>query len=146
MMNVCFLQALMRLLAPYHLHPSRTLEPLPQKEHIKENQFLNLVTCLETFLGKGEDVTKTVTCGVSVVLRTTQEERMRLWKRMDDLYDHRSDLTHGSKSIILDADLDDLWQITGDFVASMIQITALTRIPHACADTTPKPQFSQRSH
>jgi hypothetical protein len=93
-----------------------------QKERIKENQFLNLTTCLETFLGsKEEDITQTVARGVAVVLAITQEERESHWRRMKELYDHRSALSHGSRSTMLASDLDDLWDFTGAFLAHMIQ-------------------------
>lgn len=92
-----------------------------QKQRIKENQFLNLTTCLETFLGKGEDITQTVACGVAVVLKATQEERRTLWRREKDLYEHRSCLSHGNRSTMLESDLADLWSIAGEFLACTIQ-------------------------
>lgn len=93
-----------------------------QKERIKENQFLNLTTCLETFLGsKGDDITQAVARGVAVVLAATQEERKSHWRRMKELYDHRSALSHGSRSAMLASDLDDLWNFTGAFLDHMIQ-------------------------
>ena len=40
---------------------------------------------------------------------------------MKELYDHRSALSHGGRSTMLASDLEDLWDLTGAFLAHMLQ-------------------------
>lgn len=94
-----------------------------QTQVIKENQFLNLMTCLETFLvTRGtEEITQSVARGVAAVLKTTHEDRELMKRKVVDLYEHRSSISHGGRSAMLISDLEELRDIVGDFLAIMIQ-------------------------
>ncbi len=95
-----------------------------QTQIIKENQFLNLMTCLETFLTTRatEKITQAVARGVAIVLETTQVGRISMQGRVTNLYNHRSSLSHGGRSAMLNTDLEELRDITGNFLARIIQI------------------------
>jgi hypothetical protein len=95
-----------------------------QIQGVKENQYLNLTTCLETFLTPGdpnEKISNTIAEGVAFVLSNEREKRKQLKKKVKDLYNKRSKVSHGGHSAVLDSDLKVLRTITGDFLSQMIQ-------------------------
>ncbi len=95
-----------------------------QIQVVKENQYLNLTSCLETFLTPGDPndkISNTIAEGVAFVLGNGQKERRQLKKKIKDLYDKRSRVSHGGHSAIPTSDLEALRRITGDFLSQMIQ-------------------------
>jgi len=90
---------------------------------VKENQFLNLMTCLETFLTRRgmEQITNTVAEGVAFVLGTGLTERKQLKERIVAFYNYRSRISHEGHSAILSSDLKEFTNIVGNFLGKMIQ-------------------------
>jgi Apea-like HEPN len=95
-----------------------------QIQIVKENQYLNLTSCLETFLTSGDSndkISNSVAEGVAFVLKNEREERKELKKKVKTLYDKRSRVSHGGHSAITTSDLEALKTIVGDFLYQMIQ-------------------------
>ncbi len=89
------------------------------------NEFLSLVSCLETFLtrevGDATSISNAVAVGVAWVLGKDKDERADLRKRIKKLYDKRSTVSHGGKQEELAKDLPWLRDVVRAFVAKMIE-------------------------
>ncbi|BCL83664.1 hypothetical protein ccbrp13_61290 [Ktedonobacteria bacterium brp13] len=94
-----------------------------QVQEVKENKFLNLMTVLETFLTRRDTdkITQTVAEGTAFVLEKELEQRKNKKKRIIDLYNNRSRISHGGHSAMLEADLEELEHIVAKFLTSMIE-------------------------
>lgn len=94
-----------------------------QIQVVRENRFLNLMTCLETFLTRRdmEQITNTVAEGVAFVLGTGLAERKLLKRRVLEFYNHRSRISHEGHNAILSSDLEEFTSMVGDFLEKMIQ-------------------------
>jgi Apea-like HEPN len=97
-----------------------------QSQRERENKFLSLVTCLETFLAPEKDsglpITNTVAESYVFLIfsgsdlksaskkskETPYELRKRVKKRIKELYDIRSKITHGGKVYLTEKDMNDL--------------------------------------
>lgn len=79
----------------------------------KENQFLNLMTCLETLLTPGNNVpiSNSVAECAALVLEKRFEERLNTKQLIRDLYNKRSRLSHGGSNDIAQDQLDALRDI-----------------------------------
>lgn len=66
-------------------------------------------------------ISNTIAEGVAFVLSNEREKRKQLKKKVKDLYNKRSKVSHGGHSAVLDSDLKVLRTITGDFLSQMIQ-------------------------
>jgi hypothetical protein len=88
-----------------------------------ENQFLNLVTCLEVFFtpDKGDPISNSIAEGTALVLGNDLNERKRLKKRVKELYGLRSKVSHGGHSSILNKDVFDLKFIAMKLLVKMIK-------------------------
>lgn len=87
-----------------------------------DDRFLNLVTCLETFLSTGEgNITQNVAEGVVMFFAVSVSERVRLKKELQRLYGTRSKLSHGVHTEILPDDLYLLDDLTKCFLVAMIE-------------------------
>jgi hypothetical protein len=94
-----------------------------QIQLVSENQLLNLMTCLETFLTRRgiEQITNTVAEGVAFVLGSNVAESRWLKSRIHDFYEYRSRVSHGGHSAIPDSLLKEFKDIVGKFLMYMIQ-------------------------
>ena len=94
-----------------------------QVQVVRENQLLNLTTCLETFLTRRgmEQITNTVAEGVAFVLSTNLVERKRMKGRILDFYNLRSRISHEGRSAVLSSELEEFKSIVGNFLKTMIQ-------------------------
>lgn len=91
------------------------------------NEFLSLVSCLETFLtrnvGDATSISNAVAVGVGWVLEgepRNRVKRLALRERVKKLYDKRSTITHGGDPADLAAELPWLRDIVGRFVSRVI--------------------------
>src|SRR5579875_600131 len=93
----------------------------------RENEFLNLMTCLETFLTRSGQafispfLAEQVADGVARLLTTRLENRKALKQRVKDLYGMRSGVSHGGAKIILETNLTDLRNIAKELIFQMIE-------------------------
>jgi hypothetical protein len=93
----------------------------------RENEFLNLMTCLETFLTRSgqafinPSLADQVADGVARLLTTKLENRKALKQRIKDLYGMRSGVSHGGAKTILETNLTDLRNIAKELIFQMIE-------------------------
>ncbi len=89
-----------------------------QMPQVKENRFLNFITCLELLLTTRatRQSGNTVATGVAVILSNEQ-----LKKKVKELYSLRNRISHGGYSAMHDSDLEELRDITGNFLMRLIQ-------------------------
>ena len=77
-----------------------------------ENKVLSLVTCLETFFTPEKDsslpISNTVSESIALLMFKGFDKRKNVKRRVKELYDLRSRITHGSKIVITDKDLTEL--------------------------------------
>lgn len=98
-----------------------------QTQFEKENEFLNLMTCLETLLTPSgmalisPSLANQVAEGVARLLAAELEDRIALKKRVHTLYGMRSGTSHGGQKTIQETDLLDLRSIALALIAQMIQ-------------------------
>jgi hypothetical protein len=86
------------------------------------DRFLNLVTCLETFLSTGEgNITQNVAEGVVMFFAVHVSERIRLKKELQRLYKIRSKLSHGEHAATVPEDLYLLEDLVKSFLLAMIE-------------------------
>jgi hypothetical protein len=88
-----------------------------------ENEFLNLVTCLEVFFtpDNGDPISNSIAEGTALLLGEDLKERKHLKSRVKDLYRHRSKVSHGGHSSILNKDVVDLKSIAMKLLVKMIK-------------------------
>ncbi|MBE7549350.1 MAG: hypothetical protein HS127_20230 [Planctomycetia bacterium] len=88
-----------------------------------ENQFLNLITCLETFLTPrdGNPIGTAIAEGVVILITTGVENRIALKKEIQKLYGLRSAVSHGGKKEILESDVKELNKIVRRLIMNMIR-------------------------
>jgi hypothetical protein len=88
-----------------------------------ENEFLNLITCLEVFFTQegGDPISNSIAEGVALTLGEDLLERKRLKKRIKDLHRLRSKVSHGGNSSILIKDIADLKAISRRLLVKMIE-------------------------
>lgn len=93
-----------------------------QIEQERENELLSLVTCLETFLTPkdGNPIGTAIAEGTALLLEEDLEPRKHMKKRVKELYNMRSGVSHGGEKAIPDAKLEELRDITKRFVEKMI--------------------------
>ena len=88
------------------------------------NEFLSLVSCLETFLTREKtdigSIKNAIAGGVSWVLGSSLEERLNLQREMKFIYDKRSMISHGGKQIEIAKLLPRLRFIVGAFILTMV--------------------------
>ncbi len=100
---------------------------ISQAQFDKENEFLNLMTCLETFLTSSgaalisPSLANQVAEGAARLLTTELENRKALKKRIQSLYGIRSGVSHGGQKAILETDLEDLRNIAKELIFQMIE-------------------------
>lgn len=93
----------------------------------KENEFLNLMTCLETFLTPSgaalisPSLANQVAEGAARLLTTELENRNALKKRIQSMYGMRSGVSHGGQKAILETDLADLRSHAKELIFQMIE-------------------------
>lgn len=98
-----------------------------QTQFEKENEFLNLMTCLETFLTTsgailiGPSLANQVAEGAARLLTAELKDRMALKNRLHGLYGMRSGVSHGGQKAILESDLADLRSIAKELIFQMIK-------------------------
>jgi hypothetical protein len=94
-----------------------------QTQSETENEFLCLVTCLETFLTPrdGNPIGTAIAEGVAIIIATGLENRKYLKKRVKDFYRMRSAVSHGGRKAILDTDLAELRAIARKLTMVMIE-------------------------
>lgn len=73
----------------------------------KEDQLLNLITCLEIiFTPESRDpIIQNIAEGVAILIGEDVNQKEDISERIRDLYDKRSSLSHHGKGTILDIDL-----------------------------------------
>jgi hypothetical protein len=88
-----------------------------------ENEFLNLVTCLEVFFtpDKGDPISSSIAEGTALLLGEDLKERKRIKRRVKELYSLRSQVSHGGHSSILNKDVVDLKFIAMKLLVKMIE-------------------------
>ncbi len=89
----------------------------------EENQFVNLVMVLESFLNPdgGERVSDAVSEGTALLLKKEYQARLLLKREMKDFYKVRSKIAHGSKPTLTElSQINDLRMIARDFLKEMI--------------------------
>lgn len=89
----------------------------------RENEFLNLTTCLEVFFTPegGDPISNSIAESLAFILGKDLVERKRLKKRVKELYGLRSKISHGSHSSVLDKDITDLKSIATSLLAKMTE-------------------------
>ena len=98
-----------------------------QTQFEKENEFLNLMTCLETFLTPSgstlisPSLANQVAEGTARLLTTELKNRVALKERVKSLYGTRSGVSHGGEKAILESDLADLGSIAKELIFQMIE-------------------------
>lgn len=98
-----------------------------QTQFERENEFVNLMTCLETFLTRSgqafisPSLAEQVADRVARLLTIKLENRKALKQRVKDLYGMRSGVSHGGAKIILETDLTDLRNIAKELIFQMIE-------------------------
>jgi hypothetical protein len=94
-----------------------------QVQQEPENKFVNLITCLESFLTPrdGNPIGTAIAEAVAILLADTVDKRKRLKKKMLELYRLRSAVSHGGQKAILDSQLHILKTIAGLFLMLMIE-------------------------
>lgn len=87
-----------------------------------ENRFLNLVTSLETLLTPrdGNPIGTAIAEGVALLLSDNLADRKRVKRRIKELYQQRSAVSHGGKKPILDSDLRELEVFSGSLLMVLI--------------------------
>ncbi len=89
------------------------------------NEFLSLVSCLETFLTRDKtdigSIKNAVAGGVGWVLGRDQDDRIRLHREMKPIYDQRSTVSHGGDQKEIVKLLPKLRDITGAFILAMVE-------------------------
>jgi Apea-like HEPN len=74
-----------------------------------ENKILSLVTCLETFFSSDKsNIANTVAESIALLLASDFDSRKKSKKRIKELYDVRSKISHGSESAVSNLDLIDI--------------------------------------
>lgn len=93
-----------------------------QTQHELENKFLNLVTCVETFLTPrdGNPIGTAIAEGIAILLATGVDNRRAMKKEVKRLYRLRSGVSHGGKKAVLDSDVETLQGIAGSLAMSLI--------------------------
>jgi hypothetical protein len=71
----------------------------------RENELLNLITCLETFLSDGKSITNAVAVNAAHLLATGLEARLEIKRKLQGLYSVRSGVSHGGQKAILEQEL-----------------------------------------
>jgi hypothetical protein len=89
------------------------------------NEFLSLVSCLETFLTREKadigSIKNAIAGGVGWVLGRNQEDRLQLHREMKSIYDKRSTVSHGGEQKEIINLLPRLRDIVGAFIERMVQ-------------------------
>jgi hypothetical protein len=90
----------------------------------RENEFLNLVTCLETFLTPrdGNPIGTAIAEGVALLLENGLAKRKQTKRRVQELYRLRSGVSHGGAKAVSDTDLAELRDIAERLVRKMIEL------------------------
>ncbi|MCD4786337.1 MAG: hypothetical protein K8T10_21140 [Candidatus Eremiobacteraeota bacterium] len=85
-----------------------------------ENEFLNLISCLESLLLSGdkkEPITRNLSLLTSILLENDEAKRHGICNRIQELYGKRSRLTHGgTKSLIKKNDCKYLLYVAGNLI------------------------------
>lgn len=88
------------------------------------NEYLSLVSCLETFLTRARgdlgSIGNAVSTGVGWVLGRNYADRLTLHKEVRDIYDKRSTISHGGMQEDIGKLLPRLRDIVGDFILQMV--------------------------
>lgn len=89
----------------------------------KENELLNLMTCLKAFLTPrdGSPIRTAIADGVAIILGSNLESRKAIKKRLLSIYGKRSRTSHGGKEAVLAADIAYLRTATLHLTATMIK-------------------------
>ncbi|EAZ91699.1 HEPN domain-containing protein [Crocosphaera chwakensis] len=97
---------------------------LSQIQREPENELLNLITCLETFLTAeyGNPITNTIAEGVAIILESELEKRKIIKQSIKEFYKNRSKISHGGNKAILTSDLDKLRKLVIEFTQKMIDL------------------------
>jgi len=89
----------------------------------KENELLNLMTCLEAFLTPrdGSPIRTAIADGVAIILGSNLESRKAIKKSLLAIYGKRSRTSHGGKEAVLAADIAYLRTVALHLTATMIK-------------------------
>ncbi len=88
-----------------------------------ENKLTSLMSCLETLLNPKESlssITSAIAEGVALICAKETESRIKIDKRIKELYRKRSALSHGGEKEILSADIEELRMLAHAFLRNMI--------------------------
>ncbi len=93
-----------------------------QSQYEQENEFLNLVTCLETFLTPTDrdPIANAVAEGVAMLISDDLESRKIIKKRIKYFYGIRSGISHGGQKTVLDVEIAELKKMTGTLIMRLI--------------------------
>jgi hypothetical protein len=92
-----------------------------------ENEFLNLVVCLETFLtpANQDPIAAFIAQGVAIILAQEVSERLDIKKKVKKFYGMRSRISHGGRKAVTDSDLmwlrEAAWYVTEWMIKSRTQ-------------------------
>ena len=89
-----------------------------------EDQFLNLITCLEIILtpmDKRDPIIQNIAEGVAIIINSDVIDRKKRIKQVRDLYGRRSDLSHHGKGNVTEEDLQSLTIIALSLLRSIIR-------------------------
>lgn len=86
----------------------------------RENELLNLMTCLETFLSDGKFITNAVAVGTAHLLAIELDARRDIKRKLQDLYGMRSGVSHGGQKAILEQNLVELRAIAKALIFQLI--------------------------
>jgi len=88
-----------------------------------EDQFLNLITCLETILtpmDKRDPIVQNIAEGVAIIIDSNVIDRKKRTQQVRDLYNRRSSLSHHGKGNITEEELRSLTSIALSLLISVI--------------------------
>ncbi len=93
-----------------------------QIQYEQENEFLNLVTCLETFLTPADrdPIANAVAEGVAMLISDDLESRKIIKKKIKYFYGIRSGISHGGRKAVLDVEIAELRRMTGTLIMRLI--------------------------
>jgi len=93
------------------------------KQHELENRILNLLTGIEVLLTPidGNPIGTAVAEAVAILLSTGSENRIRLKRRIKQLYRLRSGISHGGHKEIFESDTTELLSVLGTLLMKLVK-------------------------
>lgn len=89
----------------------------------RENAFLNLITCVETYLTPrdGNPIGTAIAEGVALILGKNLSSRKAIKEKIKNYYRKRSGVSHGGEKAVLDSDYREMLETAGSLTVWMIQ-------------------------